>query len=67
LLDQFRRGFRSAAFSPVAEWSANREFVESRLKTEIYNLALGVDKGDEVEAQIDPPIQRALEAVTKSH
>ena len=36
---------------------------QSRLKTEIYNLALGVEKGDEVEAQFDPQIQKALEAV----
>ena len=68
LIDQFSAWLSERRIQPgIAEWSANREFVESRLKTEIFNLALGVDKGDEVEAQIDPAIQRALEAVTKSH
>ncbi len=40
-------------------------FIEWRLKTDIYNLALGVEKGDEVEAQADQQIQKALEAVLK--
>jgi carboxyl-terminal processing protease len=67
LVDQFHGWLAEHRIQPgVAEWSANREFVESRLKTEIFNLSLGVDKGDEVEAQIDPPIQRAVEAVLKS-
>ena len=39
--------------------------IQWRLKTELYNLALGVEKGDEVEAQSDPQIQKALEAVLK--
>ena len=68
LIDQFSAWLSERRIQPgIAEWTANREFVESRLKTEIFNLVLGVDKGDEVEAQIDPAIQRALEAVTKSH
>ncbi len=67
LVDQFQVWLAEHRIQPgIAEWSANREFVESRLKTEIFNLTLGVDKGDEVEAQIDPPIQRALEAIAKT-
>jgi carboxyl-terminal processing protease len=65
-LDQFQTWLAERRIQPsVAEWSANRDFIESRLKTEIFNLSLGVDKGDEVEAQYDPPIQRAVAAVTK--
>jgi len=65
-IDQFQAWLSQRSIEPnVSEWSANRDFVESRLKTEVFNLALGVDKGAEVEAQIDPPIQRALEAVLK--
>jgi carboxyl-terminal processing protease len=67
LIDQFQVWLADHRIQPsVAEWSANREYVEPRLKTEIFSLTLGVDKGDEVAAQIDPPIQRAIEAITKT-
>jgi carboxyl-terminal processing protease len=45
---------------PVGEWVREREWVQSRLKQEIFNQALGVAKGDEVEAQRDPAIRAAL-------
>jgi carboxyl-terminal processing protease len=45
---------------PVGEWVREREWVQSRLKQEIFNQALGVAKGDEVEAQRDPAIRVAL-------
>jgi len=38
-------------------------FIRSRLKHEVFNLALGVAKGDEVEARRDPQIQEALRAL----
>ena len=67
VLDQFQAWLSERTIQPsLAEWGANRDFIESRLKTEVYNLALGVDKGDEVEAQIDPPIQKAIEAIAKA-
>jgi carboxyl-terminal processing protease len=66
ILDQFQAFLAERQIQPgLREWIANRDFLESRLKTEIYNLALGVEKGDEVAAQSDPPIQKALEAVLK--
>ena len=66
VLDQFQAWLSERSIQPsLAEWGANRDFIESRLKTEIYNLALGVDKGDEVEAQIDPPIPKAIAALVK--
>jgi carboxyl-terminal processing protease len=46
---------------PVGEWVREREWVQSRLKQEIFNQALGVAKGDEVEAQRDPAIRAALQ------
>jgi hypothetical protein len=49
----------------VNEWSAEREFIANRLKTEIFNLTLGVEKGDEVEAQRDPQILKALEILSQ--
>ena len=64
MLDQFQAWLSERRIQPrCASGSRIATFIESRLKTEIYNLALGVEKGDEVEAQSDPQIQKALEAV----
>jgi len=66
ILDQFQTWLSQRSIQPsLREWSDNRDFIQWRLKTDIYNLALGVEKGDEVEAQSDPQIQKALEAVLK--
>ncbi len=47
----------------LQEWLAEKDFMSNRLKTEIFNQAFGVAKGDEVEAQRDPQIQKALEVL----
>jgi len=47
----------------VSEFSRERDFVSYRLKTEIINQALGVEKGDEVEAAHDPVVLKALEVL----
>ncbi len=66
LLDQFRAFLSQRRIQPgVAEWLAERDFVSNRLKTELFNQAFGVEKGDEVEAERDPVIQKALEVVGK--
>ncbi len=66
LMDQFQSWLSDRRIQPgLSEWTENRDFIQSRLKTEIYNFTLGVAKGDEVEAQTDPQIQKALEAVLK--
>ena len=65
-LDQFQEWLSERQIQPaLREWIESRDFIEWRLKTEVYNLALGVEKGDEVEAQSDPQIQKALGAVLK--
>jgi carboxyl-terminal processing protease len=65
-LDQFQTWLSERQIQPsVHEWISNRDFIETHLKTEIYNLALGVEKGDQVQAGYDPYIQKALEAVLK--
>jgi carboxyl-terminal processing protease len=65
MLDRFRVFLAERQIQPsIAEWSAEREFISNRLKTEIFNQAFGVAKGDEVEAQRDPVILKALEAIT---
>jgi carboxyl-terminal processing protease len=47
----------------VGEWVRERAWVQSRLKQEIFNQALGVAKGDEVEAQRDPAVRAALSKI----
>ena len=64
LLDDFRVYLAQHGIQPgLAEWSAEAGFIRNRLKTEIFNLTLGVAKGDEVEAQRDPQIQRAVQLI----
>jgi carboxyl-terminal processing protease len=64
VLDQFQTWLSERQIQPsLREWIESRDFIESRLKTEVYNLAFGVEKGDEVEAKSDTQIQKALEAV----
>jgi carboxyl-terminal processing protease len=66
LLDEFQVFLAERNIQPsIAEWSSEREFVQNRLKTEIFNQALGVEKGDQVEAQRDPVIVKALEVIGK--
>jgi carboxyl-terminal processing protease len=64
LIDQFQAYLAARNIQPgVAEWLAEKDFLSNRLKTEIFNQAFGVEKGDQVEAQRDPVIQKALEVV----
>lgn len=64
VLDQFKEWLSERNIQPqLAEWIESRDFIQSRLKTDIYNLALGVEKGDEIAAQSDPEIQKAIEVV----
>ncbi len=64
VLDEFQGFLSSKNVLPgVAEWSEVRSWTSNRLKTEIFNQALGVEKGDEVEAQRDPAILTALRAL----
>lgn len=67
LLDDFR-AFLNDQQIPVNEklWSDNRNFIRTRLKTEIFNLAFGVAAGDEVAAAADPQVQRAVQLLAGS-
>jgi hypothetical protein len=50
ILDQVRSFLSDREIRPgIAEWSAQHDFIANRLKTELFNQALGVEKGDEVE------------------
>jgi carboxyl-terminal processing protease len=64
LLDEFKVWLSERRIQPgIAEWSRDREWIRYRLKQEIFNQALGVAKGDEVEAANDPVVQEALRAL----
>ncbi|MEZ5355951.1 MAG: S41 family peptidase [Bryobacteraceae bacterium] len=47
----------------LSEWSAERAWVRSRVHQEIFNLALGVAAGDEVESKRDEQVRRAVGAL----
>jgi carboxyl-terminal processing protease len=64
LLDEFQLFLSQRNIQPgVAEWSRERDFIVNRLKTEIFTQAFGIEKSDEVEAQRDTQIQKALEVI----
>jgi len=64
LLDEFQLFLSQRSIQPgVSDWAAEKDFIRSRLKAELFNQALGVEKGDEVEAQRDPVILKALQAL----
>lgn len=64
MLDEFQVFLSARNIRPrVAEWSAERKWIQSRLKQEILNQAAGVARGDEVEASRDPQIQAALQEI----
>jgi carboxyl-terminal processing protease len=67
LLDELQVFLSARNIRPgLAEWSNEREWIRSRLKQEIFNQALGVAKGDEVEAKRDPVTRRAVELLTRN-
>lgn len=64
MLDQFQEWLSERRIQPsLRDWTANADFIAARLKTEVYTLALGVAKGDQVGAKTDLQIQKAIEAV----
>jgi carboxyl-terminal processing protease len=66
VLDEFQVYLSDRGIQPgVAEWSSEREWIRNRLKTEIFNQALGVQRGDEVELGRDPVILTALDKLGK--
>jgi carboxyl-terminal processing protease len=61
LVDDFRVWLSARKIQPgIADWSADLNWVRSRLHQEIFNQTLGVEKGDEVEASRDLQVQAAV-------
>ncbi len=62
LVDQFIVFAEAAGIQPsAAEWATQDSFLRNRIKTDIFNQALGVERGEQVELQRDPLILKALE------
>jgi carboxyl-terminal processing protease len=61
ILDQFEVYAAEHGIQPsFGEWSQERAWVTSRLKQEIVNQGVSIEKGDEVEAQRDPQVREAV-------
>jgi carboxyl-terminal processing protease len=66
-LDEFQLYLSARNIRPaVAEWTGERDWIANRLKTEIFNQAIGVERGDRIEASRDPVILTALDRLAAS-
>jgi carboxyl-terminal processing protease len=66
ILDDFQLFASEHGIQPaVSEWLQEHDWIEARLRTEIYNQAFGVAKGDEVEAKNDPQVKAAVAALAR--
>jgi carboxyl-terminal processing protease len=64
MLDQFKLWLRHQGAALTEElWTSNRSFLSRRLKVEVFNLAFGVARGDQVAAADDPQVQAAVAVV----
>ena len=65
LLDELKVYLSVRQIQPgVAEWLRDRDLIQSKLKQEIVNLKFGVERGDQIEMQRDPVVQRALQSLS---
>jgi carboxyl-terminal processing protease len=61
VLDAFHAFLVERNIQPsVSEWTSIRKYVSIRLKAEIFNQTLGLEKGDQVDAERDTVISKAL-------
>ncbi len=64
LLQEFQAYLPQHNFYPPAhEWSADHDWIRSRLAEEIVTQALGVEQGDEIALARDPQVKEALRAL----
>jgi carboxyl-terminal processing protease len=64
MLDELQVFLAERKIQPsVAEWIDHHDWVQSRVKQELTNLAYGVAKGDQIEMQRDPVVQSALKKI----
>jgi carboxyl-terminal processing protease len=64
MLDELKVFLSDHKIQPnLADWFSHRDWIQSRLKQELTNLAYGVAKGDQIEMQRDPVVQGALKKI----
>jgi len=62
ILDEFEAYAGAHGIQPrIGEWATEADFLRNRIKTELFNQAFGVERGDQVELQRDPALLKALE------
>jgi carboxyl-terminal processing protease len=62
VIDEFQAYAATLGIQPgPAEWASEGAYLRNRIKTEIFNQAFGVERGDQVELQRDPLVLKALE------
>jgi carboxyl-terminal processing protease len=62
ILDEFEAFAAEHNIQPsIGEWAAESEYLRNRIKTEIFNQALGVERGEQIELQRDPVVLKALD------
>jgi hypothetical protein len=65
LLDELKVYLSGRRIQPgVAEWLRDRDLIQRKLKQEIVNLKFGVERGDQIEMQRDPVVQRAVQSLS---
>ncbi len=47
--------------APEEYWQPNLEYLKLRIRTELFNLVLGLEAGDQLETRGDPQVQKSLE------
>lgn len=67
MLDSFQIWLGEHQIQPtMREYLAEREYISSRLKEDVFSLALGVEKGDQIQARRDPQVRAAITAIRAS-
>jgi len=62
VIDEFVTYCATIGIQPgPAEWASQGSFLRNRIKTEVFNQAFGVERGDQIELQRDPLVLKALE------
>ena len=65
VMERFRDFLKRAGIRiPKSSWKNNRAYLKARIQVELFNLTVGLRKGDEVQARHDPLVQKAVEVLS---
>ena len=51
---------------PLDSWETNQAYMKMKIKSELFNLTLGLERGDEVLLRADPVVRKAQELLPKA-